>query len=69
MDGLYYGHNVNYASSFWEEFGTSISHSKLGIGVSGARFWELIFKEVYIQNNILIPTDVDTTEFPIMTFP
>lgn len=69
MFGLYYGLNVDYASLLWEEFGTSISHSILAIGVSSARFWGLIMKEIYNREDILIPSDVDTTEFPSMIVP
>lgn len=38
MVGLYYGLHVEYASLLWEEFGTSISHTKLATKVSSARF-------------------------------
>lgn len=55
MVGLYYGLNIDYASLLWEECGISTSHMKLDIGVSSARFWELILKEIYSQENILIP--------------
>lgn len=67
--GIYYGLNVDYASMLWEEFGTSISHSKLATGVSSARFWGLIMKEIYSREDILIPSDVDTAEFPSMIVP
>lgn len=66
---LYYGLNVDYALLLWEEFGTSVSHSKIGTGVSSARFWGLILKEIYCQESILVPSNVDTVEFPTMTVP
>lgn len=69
MVGLYYGVNVDYASLLCEEFGNSISHSKLAYGVLSASFWWLILKEVYTQEYILFPTDVDIVEFPSMTAP
>lgn len=52
MVGLYYGVDVYSASLLWEEFGNSISHSKLESGVSSAGFWGLILKEVYTQEDI-----------------
>lgn len=69
MVGLFYGLDVDYASLLWEEFGNSISHSKLANGVSSARFWGLILREVYTQENVLFLTDVDTPKFPSMTVP
>lgn len=57
---------VEYASYLWEDFGTSISHLNLTNGVSSAQFWILILKEVYSQENIFVPTDVETAEFSIM---
>lgn len=67
--GLYYGLKVDYASLFWEEFGNSISHSKMENGVSSARFCGMIFREVYTQEGVLFPSDIDTNKFPPMTVP
>lgn len=46
-----------------------ISHTKLALGVSSAQFWGLILKDIYIKENILVPSDVDTAEFPTMAAP
>lgn len=67
MVGFYYGLDVYYASLLWEEFGNSVSQSKLAIGVLSARFWGLILREVYTQEDVIFPTDVDNAEFPSMT--
>lgn len=69
MVGMYYGLNIDYASLLWEELRTYISCSKIANGVSRVRFRVLILKEVYSQDTILIPTDVDNVEFPSMTIP
>lgn len=60
MEGLYNGLNVDYDSHLLEDFGTLISHMKLAIGVSRARFLGLILKEIYTQGNIVISMGIDT---------
>lgn len=45
--GLYYGLVVDYTTHLWEEFRGTISHTNLTNGVSFARYWRLILKEVY----------------------
>lgn len=69
MTELYYGLNVDYGSLLWEKFGTSISQKKLATGVSSARFWGLILREIYNQENILILVGIEFSEFPVMTAP
>lgn len=66
---LYYGLNVDYATYPWEEFGTSITHTNISNCVSSACFWSLILHDVYWQEDILVPFDVETAEFPIMAAP
>lgn len=39
------------------------------IGISSARFWGLIMNKVYMQEGILIPSDVDVVEFAPMIIP
>lgn len=69
MERLYDGLNVDYASLLWKEFRISISHTKLSTSVSSARFWGLILHEIYIQENIMFQSSVDTSIFPTMTTP
>lgn len=45
--GLYYDLNVDYATQLWEEFGPSITHTNVENGVSCARYWSLILRDVY----------------------
>lgn len=69
MSGLYYGLNVDYASPLWEEFGISISHTKLATRVSSAQFWGPILKDIYNLENILIPDGIESVEFPTIAAP
>lgn len=49
--------------------GISIYHMKLATGVSSSRFWGLILKEIYSQENIMVPSGVENAEFLKITTP
>lgn len=48
---------------------TIISHTNVLNGVSCARYWSLILRDVYEKEGILVPSNVPKAEFTIYQHP